>query len=411
MDTQPLLRVNSIKPQNKQPTTAPDSNGQPFDHHLKDQIQHAQAPEPPAKSPVKGEKSANTPATQTAGNEPHTTEQTEESAAASVDASATDTTTIATGEAEIVINLLALTDEDTDQSLPQDGNILPSAVADILVPQELVPDEKRVVVLTGELATKNTAAAVTDKTAVVASRADVSDLIQLSKNEASTQVLQQVSADDGNSKPVIAPDIKLQIKSDDVMSDKQFAALIAEANKNTALSMQQVQAVTGNAAANIQNYVAPQFTTAQAATSTFNGSVNVPVNHPGWGNQLGDQLVFMLQGKLQSAEIKLNPAHLGPMEIRLSMHEDKASVTFISAHAPVREALDASLPRLRDMMEQQGLNLANVDVSAHSGGQREAFDQHNQAPRVAAFDNQQNETAAPVTVVNAQIETGLSVFV
>ncbi len=414
MDTQPLLRVSSTRPQNRSPATAPDSHGKQFDHHLQDQMQRTETPGESTKSQINRAKSTETATTQTADNEQDEIVQTELTGVETVVAANPEEASSSAEEAEIIINLLAFEDGTTEQELPPDGNMLPPAIAELLLPQDTSPDVKPVFVLTTEIATKTTAVTATlaEQAPVVASQTDVSELIPLTKNEFPAQTLQQITADEFSAKPMMAPDIKLQIKSDEVMSDKQFAALITEANKNTTLSMQQVQAVTGSAAANIQSYIPPQFTAAQSATPAFNGSVNVPVNHPAWGNQLGDQLVFMLQGKMQSAEIKLNPAHLGPMEIRLSVHEDnKASVSFISAHAPVREALDAALPRLRDMMEQQGLDLTHVDVSAHSGGQREAFDQQNHASRANVPGQQDNETVEPATVVRTQIETGLSVFV
>ena len=411
MDTQPLLRVSNIKPQSNPSTATRDSDSNGFDQHLQDQIQQTETAEPAEKSLVKGAKQGATHATQSASDECQEAGMVEEADDEGVIAVSADADASTTDSAEMLMNLLATTDVSVEQGLPQDGNVLPLMLADLLIPQAATQDANIVPMLTTDLANKNPATTVVNNASGVLAQLNVSNMIQPAENETAILEFQVATEDSVNMKNVLFPEMKLSLKSDDVMSDKQFAALITDANRNVAASMQQVQAITGSAAANIQSYVPPQFTAAQTATSIFNGSINTPVNHPAWGNQVGDQLVFMLQGKLQSAEIKLNPAHLGPMEIRLSMHEDKASVTFISAHAPVREALDAALPRLREMMEQQGLNLTNVDVSAHSGGQQQAFEQQNSPSRAPAFDDQQNETAEPATVIKTRIETGLSVFV
>jgi Flagellar hook-length control protein FliK len=411
MDTQPLLRVSNIKPQSNPSTATRDSDSNDFGQHLQDQIQQAETAGPAEKSINKGAKQNETQSTQSVSDEPQEAGMVEASANEDVVAVMPDVDVAATDSAEMLMNLLAITDAGTGQGLPQDGNALPLMLADLLTSPDVTQAENIVPMLTTDLANKNPATTIADKASGVLAQFDVSDMIQPAENETAILEFQVATEDSVNIKNMSLPEMKLQLKSDDVMSDKQFAALITDANRNVAAAMQQVQAITGSAAANIQSYVPPQFTAAQTATSIFNGSINIPVNHPAWGNQVGDQLVFMLQGKLQSAEIKLNPAHLGPMEIRLSMHEDKASVTFISAHAPVREALDAALPRLREMMEQQGLNLTNVDVSAHSGGQQQAFEQQNSQSRVPAFDDQQSESAEPATVIKTRIETGLSVFV
>lgn len=409
MDTQPLLRVNNIKPQTSPSTATRDSDSNGFGQHLQDQIQQTETAMPAEKSPVKGAKQDATHAAQSASDDRQENDMVEE--ADDVVAVSTDVDASTTDSAEMLMNLLVIADVSAEQGLPQDGNVLPLLPADLLIPQAATQDANIVTMLTTDLANKNPAITVVNTASGVLAQLDLSNMIQPAKNETAILEFQVATEDSVNMKNVPFPEMKLQLKSDDVMSDKQFAALITDANKNVAASIQQVQAITGSAAANIQSYVPPQFTAAQTATSIFNGSINSPVNHPAWGNQVGDQLVFMLQGKLQSAEIKLNPAHLGPMEIRLSMHEDKASVTFISAHAPVREALDAALPRLREMMEQQGLNLTNVDVSAHSGSRQQAFEQQNSPSRVPAFDDQQSESAEPATVIKTRIETGLSVFV
>lgn len=416
MDTQSLLRVSSTRPQDKQPAAARDSQSKQFDQHLQDQVQRAETPEPSGNRPVTAARSTETPGTQAArngqANAEQNAEQDEDNTAENLPSDVSNTATPDSGEAEIVMLVLAMADDDSAQLLPQDGNMLPPVLAESVLPTVTGEEAQQLAMPATAFTTQQADSTMTRQTATAATTLDVPELLQPLKTDAALQQVPAILADDGDMPAVVTPDMKWPVQPDDVMSDKQFAALITEAGRSSAMSMQQVQAVTGNAAANIQSYVPPQFNAVTTMSApTFNGSIPVPLNHPAWGNQLGDQLVFMLQGKLQTAEIKLNPAHLGPMEIRLSVHEDKASVTFISAHAPVREALDAALPRLRDMMEQQGLNLTHVDVSAHSGGQHEAFDRHGVPTGGAALANQLNETETPATVIRTQIESGLSVFV
>ncbi|MBL3601394.1 MAG: flagellar hook-length control protein FliK [gamma proteobacterium endosymbiont of Lamellibrachia anaximandri] len=95
--------------------------------------------------------------------------------------------------------------------------------------------------------------------------------------------------------------------------------------------------------------------------------VDVPVSQPGWDQAVGERIQWMLGRNIQSAEIKLTPPNMGPMEIRISVQNDQASVSFIAQQPLTREALEAAIPRLRDMLGEANLNLANVDV-----GQRES---------------------------------------
>jgi len=91
--------------------------------------------------------------------------------------------------------------------------------------------------------------------------------------------------------------------------------------------------------------------------------VQVPVGQPGWDRAVGDQVVWFVAQNIKSASLRLNPQHLGPLEMHLSMDGDKASIAFSAQHAVVRDALESSLPRLRDMFAGQGMTLVDVDVS------------------------------------------------
>jgi flagellar hook-length control protein FliK len=113
-----------------------------------------------------------------------------------------------------------------------------------------------------------------------------------------------------------------------------------------------------------------------ATTTATPAPIQTPVAHPGWSQEMSDRIVWMAgqrQG-LQTAEIKLNPAHLGPVEVRVNMNQDQASVQFVSNHAAVREALESAVPKLREMLHSQNLNLVDVNVSQHSFDQQQRND-------------------------------------
>jgi flagellar hook-length control protein FliK len=88
-----------------------------------------------------------------------------------------------------------------------------------------------------------------------------------------------------------------------------------------------------------------------------------PLTHPEWSKDLGNQIIWMNNKELSTAEIRMNPEHLGPISIRIDLTQDQASVQFTAQHAVVREALEASIPKLREMLGTQQLNLADVTVS------------------------------------------------
>jgi flagellar hook-length control protein FliK len=79
----------------------------------------------------------------------------------------------------------------------------------------------------------------------------------------------------------------------------------------------------------------------------------------------------------QVAEIHLNPANLGPVEVMLSITQDQATAQFVSPHASVREAIQDALPRLKEMLADNGIQLGNVTVGAESFQQGNQQQAHN----------------------------------
>lgn len=92
-----------------------------------------------------------------------------------------------------------------------------------------------------------------------------------------------------------------------------------------------------------------------------------------WAQGLGERLLMMADRGLQSATLRLQPEHLGPMEIRISVQDDgSAQVLFSAHHGQTRDALEGAIPRLRELFAEQGLSLTQANVDA---GRGQAFSQ------------------------------------
>lgn len=108
-------------------------------------------------------------------------------------------------------------------------------------------------------------------------------------------------------------------------------------------------------------------------------ALHTPAGAPGWTGELGNQIRWLLERGGQVAELRLNPAELGSVDVRLSKEGDSTNVMFYTTNAHARELLEAALPRLRDMFAAQGMNLGEADVSEQSLAQhRESPDARNQ---------------------------------
>ncbi len=88
---------------------------------------------------------------------------------------------------------------------------------------------------------------------------------------------------------------------------------------------------------------------------------------PHWQDAFGSRLVWMAKEKHQFVELRLNPPELGVVNVKMALHQNDASIAIGVHNAAVREAIEATLPRLRELLAESGVSLMNVDVSSSHG--------------------------------------------
>ncbi len=142
-------------------------------------------------------------------------------------------------------------------------------------------------------------------------------------------------------------------------------------------------------------------------------TVSTPVNQAGWGNEFNQKITWLATQHDQSAELHLNPPQLGPLDVVLKVSGDQATALFTSPHAAVRDAIELALPKLREMLADNGIMLGNATVSDQSS-RKDADDfaraqqgSSNAAGRVAevAATGQLGGRAAAVSRHNGMVDT------
>jgi flagellar hook-length control protein FliK len=143
--------------------------------------------------------------------------------------------------------------------------------------------------------------------------------------------------------------------------------------------------------------------------SNFGQPLGQAVGQNAWGESIAQRVSLMAGLKVSSAQIQLDPPELGAMTVKVSVNGDQASVSFHSPHAVVRDALELSFPRLQEMMGQQGLQLADAQVSDNSfAGQGSGESSSERAG--AARGETQGEGIGSATPQIVQVATGLIDF-
>ncbi|AXM98568.1 flagellar hook-length control protein FliK [Pseudomonas plecoglossicida] len=158
---------------------------------------------------------------------------------------------------------------------------------------------------------------------------------------------------------------------------KGFGALLDEGLKDTKSASSDTR---------IDDFANRLASLTQAATAKTANAVPVntsPLHQPlamnqgAWAEGLVNRVMYLSSQNLKSADIQLEPAELGRLDIRVNLATDQSTqITFISGHAGVRDALDSQVHRLRELFAQQGLAQPDVNVADQSRGQHQ---QHQQA--------------------------------
>ncbi|MCL1139630.1 flagellar hook-length control protein FliK [Shewanella pneumatophori] len=84
---------------------------------------------------------------------------------------------------------------------------------------------------------------------------------------------------------------------------------------------------------------------------------------------MNQQLITMVSNGVQQAEIRLDPPELGQMMVRIQVQGDNTQVQFQVSQHQTRDLVEQAMPRLREMLAEQGMQLTDGQVSQGNGGQ------------------------------------------
>ncbi|WP_336333021.1 flagellar hook-length control protein FliK [Pseudomonas putida] len=180
--------------------------------------------------------------------------------------------------------------------------------------------------------------------------------------------------------------------------DKAFGALLEDGLKDTKSASSDTR---------IDDFANRLASLTQAATAkTANASPlhqPLPMNQNAWAEGLVNRVMYLSSQNLKSADIQLEPAELGRLDIRVNVAADQATqVTFISGHAGVRDTLDSQLHRLRELFAQQGLAQPDVNVADQSRGQQQQGQPQAQGSNLSGVAARQAEQGGGEVVDSAR---------
>lgn len=101
-------------------------------------------------------------------------------------------------------------------------------------------------------------------------------------------------------------------------------------------------------------------------------TITTPLGSNAWTEEFTQKISWMYTQRNQVAELHLNPPDLGPLDVVLKISGNQATVLFTSPHGAVRDAVENALPKLREVLADNGIMLGNATVSDQSRQDRSA---------------------------------------
>ena len=111
---------------------------------------------------------------------------------------------------------------------------------------------------------------------------------------------------------------------------------------------------------NENNQLRAEASKSQQQFEGFDKAVNI--HKPEGQQQLNEKIRWMVNARNTMAEIRLDPPELGSMQVRVNVAGDAASVSFIVQSQQAKDALADAMPKLRDMLQEQGIELGDAQV-------------------------------------------------
>ena len=110
-----------------------------------------------------------------------------------------------------------------------------------------------------------------------------------------------------------------------------------------------------------------------AAPTALQESLDIQSKHA--STLLGERVLMMINQGKQEVQIRLDPAELGSMHLKLQMHQNQVHLAIQTDVSQSKDIIEQNLPRLREQLAQQGVNLGETSVGQHAQGQQNASQQ------------------------------------
>ncbi len=178
-----------------------------------------------------------------------------------------------------------------------------------------------------------------------------------------------------------------------ILKSEQLNGQILQADKSASLN----QIPASISTSNINNLTSSaSMTSVQGLSSAMAGfDIKPGVGKPGWSQAFNNQIMIMAGNGIQQAKLKLNPVHLGPVEVNIRLTKEKAVINLSSVQISTRDAIDGAIPRLKEMLNENGFSQVDVNVSHQDKQAQQEAANLNRSSAQERSDNEHGNSTMP----------------
>jgi flagellar hook-length control protein FliK len=137
---------------------------------------------------------------------------------------------------------------------------------------------------------------------------------------------------------------------------------------------QEKRPASGDASQNLARAVELMSQPRAAAAEAARPAVLTHARDPRWADDFSARVSLMVRAGESTASLAMTPVDLGPVEVNVTVKDSQATIQFAATQADTRALIEASLPKLRELLASQGFNLLDASVSSgFSRSQQSAF--------------------------------------
>ncbi|MBU2884094.1 flagellar hook-length control protein FliK [Psychrosphaera sp. B3R10] len=221
---------------------------------------------------------------------------------------------------------------------------------------------------------------VTNSNTTAAALANVINKNNMDENAAgkNNNVSQSVDGSKLTSESQIHDELLAKLAGEEKLASRDITSPVATVlNAGTALGSTEAGSLLADSTARVELGAVQLEKTMMAAKLDIQTQIkhdviikeNVLFNKQELAANVQQQVGMMMARNMKSIDIRLDPPELGSIRIKMQLNGDQAAVSFMVSSQQAKDALENAMPKLKEMLEQQGMELADSDVQHEQSGQ------------------------------------------